>query len=99
MRTFRLRYQLSPAAQACAPDAEVVGLAKSGKASLSTSNSAKRPTTCHAPQPPPRMLKGGAGITPRYEAFSPVKPQPAETSHAVFLIVAEATGAVVLVTC
>ena len=83
-RTFRFRYQLSPADQACADEAEAVELAKVGNADLSTFSSSYRPTTCQAPQPPECKLKGWRGVTPLYEASSPVNTQLAETSQAVF---------------
>src|SRR5271170_8360839 len=82
-RMFLLRYQFKPADHACAAEADVAGLANTGKAALSMSNSSKRPTTCNAPHWPLCGSNGCSGVTPLNEALSPVKIQPPVISQAV----------------
>src|SRR5476649_1727953 len=94
MRIFLLRYQFTPADQACAAEADVAGSAKVGKAALSMSSAAKRATTWNAPQPPFLGSNGWRGVRPVNDALSPVSTQPAEISHAVFCKSAEAVPVV-----
>src|SRR6185437_7445000 len=87
---FRFKYQFRPTAHAFASEAEVAGFAKIGNALSSTSRSAYRATNCNAPHWFARGSNGCFGVTPTYEASSPVSTQEPATCQALFCRFADA---------
>src|SRR5712675_2810047 len=88
-RTFLLRYQLTPQPRSRAARADFAGSAKFGNALLSTVSAPARATSSKAPHACASGSNGRAGVTPLYEALSPVSRHETVTPQVSLVSVSE----------